>query len=311
MIKNNFADRLLKSIEAKGNPCIVGLDPRLDLIPDFVLSDLKSKSIEDKIIKTLTNFNVFILDTIKDIIPAVKPQIAFYEQYGIPGLIAFQNTISAAKERGLLVIVDAKRNDIGSTAEAYANAFLGQSEVFGSKQSFFDVDALTVNPYLGGETLVPFVRVCREFGKGIFVLVKTSNPGSGDIQDKTVKDTNKKLYLEVANLAHILGNNIIGTEGYSSVGAVVGATYPGAAEELRTIMNNNIFLVPGYGVQGATGKDIINCFNTDGKGAIISASRSITFSGYDKSVSKGNFLTLIRKNAVSMIEDVIKALESK
>lgn len=310
MNSNNFADRLIKAINIKGNPCVVGLDPRLDLIPDFILSELRSRPNDEQVISALTNFHVLILDTIKDLVPAVKPQIAFYEQYGIPGLIAFQNTISAAKERGLLVIVDAKRNDIGSTAEAYANAFLGESDIFGIKKTLFDVDAMTVNPYLGSETIVPFIKVCKEYGKGIFVLVKTSNPGSGDIQDKIISSTKNKVYIDVAEITNNLGNSLVGTEGYSSVGAVVGATYPGAAEELRTILNNNIFLVPGYGAQGATGKDIVNCFNSDGKGAIINASRSITFSGYNKDVSKLDFLNAIYNNAKNMVEDVTIALKN-
>ena len=311
MEQNNFADRLLRAINIKGNPCVVGLDPRLELIPNFILSKLKSKTINEQIIGAITDFHIRILDTINDLVPAIKPQIAFYEQYGIPGLIALQNTISAAKERGLLVIIDAKRNDIGSTAEAYANAFLGRTNIFGIKKSVFDVDALTVNPYLGSETLAPFIKACKEYGKGIFVLVKTSNPGSGDIQDKIVSKTKSKVYINIARITNELGNDIVGNEGYSSVGTVVGATYPGAAEELRGIMNNNIFLVPGYGAEGATGKDVINCFNNDRKGAIINASRSITFKGYDKEISHNDFLNVIYKNTKEMIDDVSAALIKK
>lgn len=311
MEKKNFADRLLGAIRKKGNPCVVGLDPRLELIPNFVLKKFKSKTVNERIINTITDFNIRILDVILDLVPAVKPQIAFYEQYGIPGLIAFQNTITAAKERGLLVIVDAKRNDIGSTAEAYANAFLGRTNIFGIKKNMFDVDALTVNPYLGSETLAPFVKVCKEYGKGIFVLVKTSNPGSGDIQDKIVSKTNSKVYTDIAEISNKIGNDVIGNEGYSSIGAVVGATYPRVAEELRKIMDNNFFLVPGYGAQGATGKDIVNCFNSDRKGAIINASRSITFSGYDKNVSNTDFLDVIHNNAKEMVDDVTYALKNK
>jgi orotidine-5'-phosphate decarboxylase len=307
---NNFADRLIKAINIKGNPCIVGLDPRLDLIPEFILNELRSKPIDEQVTCALTNFHIHILDAIKDLVPAVKPQIAFYEQYGLPGLVAFQNTISAAKTRGLFVIVDAKRNDIGSTAEAYANAFLGKSDIFGIKKSLFDVDALTVNPYLGSETIVPFVKVCKEYGKGIFVLVKTSNPGSGDIQDKVSFSTKNRVYIDVAKITNNLGNNLVGEEGYSSIGAVVGATYPGAAEELRVVMKNNIFLVPGYGAQGAKGQDIVNCFNSDGYGAIINASRSITYSGYENDISKLDFLNIIYKNTKNMIEDVTSAIKT-
>ena len=311
MKTNNFADRLIKAINTKKNPCIVGLDPRLDLIPDFVIDKIKKETIEKQIIKAITDFNVSILDVIKDLVPAVKPQIAFYEQYGLPGLIVFKNTILAAKERGLLVIVDAKRNDIGSTAEAYANAFLGKTNIFGVNKSIFDVDALTVNAYLGSETLLPFITSCKEHGKGIFVLVKTSNPGSGDIQDKIISKTNTKVYIDIAKITNQLGNELVGDEGYSSIGAVVGATYPGSAEELREIMPNNIFLVPGYGAQGASGKDIINCFNRDKKGAIINASRSITFSGYHKDTSRQEFLDAIYNNTKYMINDITNALKLK
>ena len=309
MKKNNFADRLIKSIYTKGNSCIVGLDPRLELIPNFIIKDSRYKTVDEQIIDVISNFNILILDIIKDEVPAVKPQIAFYEQYGLPGLIAFQKTIEAARERGLLVIVDAKRNDIGSTAAAYANAFLGKSNILGQKKNIFNVDALTVNPFLGIETIIPFLEVCKEYGKGIFVLVKTSNKGSGDIQDKILKSSDNKAYIDIAKKVNKIGNELVGREGYSSIGAVVGATYPGAAEELRTILNNNIFLVPGYGAQGATGKDIVNCFNTDNLGAIINASRSITFSGYDKEVSKIDFCYTIQKNITNMIGDITDALK--
>ena len=283
----------------------------MELIPNFVLRKFKSKTDNERIINTITDFNIRILDAILDLVPAVKPQIAFYEQYGIHGLIALQNTISEAKKRNLLVIIDAKRNDIGSTALAYAKAFLGRSDIFGTMKSIYDVDAVTVNPYLGSETLEPFIKVCKEYGKGIFILVKTSNPGSGDIQDKKISNTDHKIYTDVARMTNRLGMDVVGKEGYSSIGAVVGATYPGAAEELRKIMDNNIFLVPGYGAQGATGKDVVNCFNSDRKGAIINASRSITFSGYDKNVSHNDFQDVIHKNAKEMVDDVTSAIKNK
>lgn len=311
MKSTNFADRLLKAINDKGNPCVVGFDPRLDQIPNFIIDSVKCLNADNQIINAILGFHTLILDIIKDFVPAIKTQIAFFEQYGLPGLIAFKKTISAAKERGLIVIVDAKRNDIGSTAEAYANAFLGKTNVFGNYQSIFDVDALTVNPYLGSETLTPFIHACEKYGKGIFVLVKTSNPGSGDIQDKINAKTNSKVYAEIAEITNQLGKKVIGKAGYSSIGAVVGATYPGFAEELRQIMHNNIFLVPGYGIQGASGKDILNCFNKDKQGAIISASRSITFSGYNFESDKHQFTDAIYNNTKKMIEDVTNSLNIK
>lgn len=300
----NFADRLILAIKAKGNPCIVGLDPRLDLFPEFVFDRFRNNTDDEIVINAITYFNTLILDQVKDVVVAVKPQIAFYEQYGIPGLIAFQNTVEEAKKRNLIVIVDAKRNDIGSTAEAYSNAFLGKTNIQGKLKAMFDVDAITINPYLGFETLVPFIETCNEFGKGLFVLVKTSNPGSSDIQDKILAGGNKKVYIEIAEVVHKMGKKLIGNEGYSSMGAVVGATHPQAADELRNVMPNNFFLVPGYGAQGGKGKDIINCFNQDKLGAIINASRSITFSGYTKDVSMDEFNRVILLNTHSMINDI-------
>lgn len=290
----NFADRLISAIEKKGNPCMVGLDPRIEQIPDF----LPSSDIE----QTITNFNTLIIDTIKDIIPVVKPQIAFYEQYGIAGMKAFANTIKIAKDAGLIVVADVKRNDISSTAEAYANAFLKEG-------SEFEVDCITVSPFLGRDSLIPFVESCKKHGKGLFILVKTSNPGSGDFQDVILKDTNEPMYVTLAKMVDDLGKDVIGGKGYSSIGAVVGATFPEQAEVLRKLMPKSIFLVPGYGSQGGTGEDTILCFNADKFGAVINASRSITFAHKDKSISREDFTTLIRTNTESMIADVTSALK--
>ncbi|MBI1286131.1 MAG: orotidine-5'-phosphate decarboxylase [Flavobacteriales bacterium] len=306
----NFADRLIRSVERKATPCIVGLDPRLELIPDFILTNAQKGSLNEAIASAITTFHTIILDSIQDLVPCVKPQIAFYEQYGLPGMIAFENTVKAAKERGLLVIVDAKRNDIGSTATAYANAFLGASVVFGERKPMFDVDAVTVNGYMGEETLVPFVNVCKDYGKGIFVLVKTSNPGSGDVQDQILEESKLPLYVKMARTVNRLGMDMVGKNGYSSVGAVVGATYSEAAKELRAEMYNNVFLVPGYGAQGASGKDVVHNFNSDGLGALINASRSITFAGYDKDVSMIEFESIIRQNTEDMVVDVRNSLNS-
>ena len=301
---NNFADRLLDKISVKKNPCVVGLDPRLELFPEFILGPDNSGKNDGHIISAITAFNIYILDVVESLVPVIKPQIAFYEQYGIPGLIAFQNTIKAAKERGLIVIADAKRNDIGTTAEAYANAFLGKSQCWGNSKAIFDADAVTINPYLGYDTLMPFVNACKEYGKGVFVLVKTSNEGSSDIQNIVDSSNGQTIYSNVAGFVHKVGEETIGQHGYSSIGAVVGATYPKEALELRAIMKNNLFLVPGYGAQGASGKDITNCFNEDGLGAIINSSRGITFSGYDKTVSENEFKTIINNNTSNMIDDI-------
>jgi orotidine-5'-phosphate decarboxylase len=305
---SNYADRLINSIQKKGNPCIVGLDPRIDQMPEFLYSKYQNQTDDDKVVSIITEFHKIIIDTIADKVPGIKPQIAFYEQYKLPGMIAFDNTIEYAKGKGLIIIVDAKRNDIGSTAEAYSNTFLGRTNIFGKKLPIYDIDCLTVTPFLGEDSLIPFIKDCSEFGKGVFILVKTSNPGSGDLQDLKVNQSNEEVYLSLAKLVKKLGKNLIGTKGYSSIGAVVGATYPKEADQLREIMDNSIFLVPGYGAQGATGKDIVNCFNSDGLGAVVNASRSITYNYGPKSISEIDFIKSVEKNILEMIRDVNSAL---
>ena len=229
----------------------------------------------------------------------------------MPGLNAFVDTIRLAKEKNLIVIVDAKRNDIASTAEAYANAFLGCSKIFGSKRPIFDVDCITVSPFLGRDSLQPFVKQCEEYGKGIFVLVKTSNPGSVDVQDQKLVTTKNPLYEELARMVDELGSKLIGKSGYSSIGAVVGATFPEEAIQLRKLMPRAIILVPGYGAQGGTAQDASRCFNTDGLGAVINASRSITY-GYDPNkISEDEFQAIIRRRISEMIQDVNNVLQPK
>ena len=208
-----------------------------------------------------------------DLVPAVKPQIAMYEQFGIPGLIAYKETVDYAKKKGLVVIGDVKRGDIGSTSESYAIAHLGSIDVGGEKIKVFDEDFATVNPYLGTDGIKPFTDVCEESGKGIFILVKTSNPSSGEFQDKLMED--KPLYEHVGEMVDKWGAKLIGKCGYSSVGAVVGATYPEVGKVMRKVMPRTYILVPGYGAQGGKGKDLIHFFNDDGLGAIINSSRGI------------------------------------
>ena len=307
----NYADRLINAIQQKGNPCIVGLDPRIDQMPDFILHKYENKSTSDRIIGAISNFHRIIINTIADIVPSVKPQVAFYEQYGLPGIKAFENTLAYAKEKGLITIVDAKRNDIGSTAQAYSNTFLGKTDIFSKKVPIYDVDCITVSPFLGEDSLIPFVKDCFEYGKGIFVLVKTSNPGSVDVQDLKIAESGEEVYISLAKLVKKLGKDLVGKKGYSSIGAVVGATYPKEAELLRELMANNIFLVPGYGAQGATGKDIVNCFNPDKLGAVVNASRSITYNYGSNTISEADFVKSIEKNIQEMIADVNGALDKK
>lgn len=308
---NNYADRLISAISNKGNPCVVGLDPRLELMPEFIGSQWNKNDIEKAIQFTIRDFHKSILDIVAPLVPAVKLQIAFYEQYGLPGLNAFVDTIRLAKERNLIVIVDAKRNDIASTAEAYANAFLGKSNIFGNKKPIFDVDCITVSPFLGRDSLQPFVKQCADYGKGIFVLVKTSNPGSVDVQDQKLIATKNPLYEELAKMVDELGSQLIGESGYSSIGAVVGATFPEEAVLLRKLMPKAIILVPGYGAQGGTAQDASHCFNPDGLGAVINASRSITYGYKPKEISENEFQITIHKRTLEMIADVNNALKLK
>lgn len=310
-IMKNYADRLISAINKKGNPCIVGLDPRLDMMPSFVTAYSNEMDIENAIRTSITNFHKIILEVVSPFVPAVKLQIAFYEQYGIPGLYAFEDTIKMAKQKGLLVIVDAKRNDIASTAEAYANAFLGRTSIFGKRQSIFDLDCMTVSPFLGRDSIEPFVKVCKEFGKGIFILVKTSNPGSVDLQDQKTIKTEEPLYNVLANMVNDFGNIVIGESGYSSIGAVVGATFPEQAVHLRKLMPKGIFLVPGYGAQGGTAEDTMPCFNEDGLGAVINASRSVTYAHQSSTISEQEFIKTVQNNLSQMIEDVTSSLKKR
>lgn len=254
-------------------------------------------------------FNKGIVDATYDIIPAVKPQIAMYEQFGIPGLIAFKKTVDYCKEKGLVVIGDIKRGDIGSTSTAYAVGHLGKVQVGYNTYAGFDEDFVTVNPYLGTDGVKPFVDVCKEENKGIFVLVKTSNPSSGEFQDKIVDG--KPLYELVGRMVDTWGSEVIGKSGYSAVGAVVGATYPEMGRVLRDIMPKSYILVPGYGAQGGKAKDLVHYFNEDGLGAIVNSSRGI-IAAYkqDKYASFGPeaYADASRQAVVDMIEDINGAL---
>jgi len=304
----NFADRLNDAIRMKGNPCVVGLDPRLDQIPTFVT---RASGVSNKVRSAITDFNRIVIETAAPLVPAVKLQVAFYEQYGLEGLQAFVDTIQVAKAKGLIVIADAKRNDIASTAEAYAGAFLGKVNVFGSLKSAFDVDCMTVSPFLGRDSIEPFVAACERYGKGVFILVKTSNVGSGDLQDQKLATTGERLYERVARVVEELGQSLVGDSGYSSVGAVVGATFPEQAKFIRTLLQHAIILVPGYGAQGGTARDVIDCFKTDGFGAVVNASRSITFAHKSVDISEQGFIEAVHSALCNMIEEITLSLRNK
>ena len=266
--------KLIAGIERTGAPVVVGLDPMLSYIPEHI----KKKAYEEygETLKgageAIWQYNKGIIDAVYDLVPAVKPQIAMYEQFGIEGLIAFEKTVRYSKEKGLVVIGDVKRGDIGSTSQAYATGHLGKVQVGSREYTGFDEDFATVNPYLGSDGIQPFIDVCKKEKKGIFVLVKTSNKSSGEFQDRVVEG--RPLYELVGEQVAKWGESCMG-EDYSYVGAVVGATYPEMGRVLRRIMPKSYILVPGYGAQGGKGEDLVPFFNEDGLGAIVNSSRGI------------------------------------
>lgn len=312
----NAVDRLIEKIKQKNNPTVVGLDPRLEKIPDFIKKDAFSKfgTTEKGAAQAILEFNKKILDAVADYIPAVKPQIAFYEMFGIEGIRAFKETCDYAKEKGLIVIGDIKRGDIDSTAEAYSCAYLGKRKIGFKEEGIFDIDFVTVNPYLGADSIRPFVEDCHKYGKGVFVLVKTSNKSSGDIQD-ILAFGGKFLYEHVAEMVTKWGKEIIGQNGYSAVGAVIGATYPEQITALRAILRNAYILVPGYGAQGGRAADVVKAFKNDGLGAIVNASRSIIFAyqsdKWKTMYSEDRFDIAARAEVIRMRDELNKELARK
>jgi len=294
----NFADRLIDAVRKKSSPCVVGLDPRIDLMPGFVKSGRGALS-RATVCSIISDFHELVLDAVADLVPAVKPQLAFYEQYGLGGLEAFENTVNAARERGLLVIADGKRNDIASTAEAYAAAFL-------SDTAFYS-DSMTVTPYLGRDSLEPFVKACAEHGKGMFVVLKTSNRGSRDFQDQPLEATRRPLYETIAAIIEDLGKGLIGESGYSSIGAVVGATFPQDGRRLRALMPHALILVPGYGAQGGSAQSAAACFHENGLGAVVSSSRGVTYAHSDPAISRAACAQMVRDNARRMVDEIVRA----
>lgn len=311
----NFADRLIEAIKQKGNPICVGLDPRLDKIPKAIKEKALQEADGDPLkaaADALFLFNKEIIDAVHGLVPVVKPQISFYEIFGYEGLRAYAETIKYAKKMGLITIADIKRNDIGSTAEAYAQAYLGEVNVFAGMSEevimpIFDADSATINPFLGWDGVKPFVTEAAKYGKGVFVLAKTSNPSSGDLQDLFLQD-GSQVFEVMGGLIDSWGANDIGDSGYSFVGAVVGATYPEQAKKLRQIMPNAIFLVPGYGAQGGTAEDIAPCFNADGLGAVVNSSRGIIFA-YEKGYKEEEFAVAARQACLDMQKDLQKILK--
>lgn len=310
---NNFADRLEQKIHQTGNPTVIGLDPVLEYIPQDII-DYFNEQCDDPVLAAslaIYEFNKRLIDHVADIVPAVKPQVAYYEKYGSHGLRALQQTIKYAAKAGMLVIADGKRNDIGSTAEAYASAWLGENILpDDSRSPMFDADALTVNAYLGLDGIKPFIDVCRKKGKGIFILVRTSNPSAGDLQDLILSD-GRTVYEAMAAKVAEWGDDLIGACGYSPVGAVVGATWPLQAAKLRRLMPKSFILVPGYGAQGGTADDAVSSFSSDGRGAIVNASRSIMLAWKAQQMAPGDFAAAARREALLMKAKLRQALEKR
>ena len=304
--------QLTEKIIATNAPIVVGLDPMLSYIPQHILDAAFAEYGEtlEACAEAIWQYNKQIVDATYDLIPAVKPQIAMYEQFGIPGLTAFKKTVDYCHEKGLVVIGDVKRGDIGSTSAAYATAHIGRIQVGSQTITPFGEDFATVNPYLGTDGIKPFVDVCKENGKGLFILVKTSNPSSGEFQDQLIDGL--PLYAHVANKVVEWGADCMDGD-YSNIGAVVGATYPEMGRILRRMMPNSYILVPGYGAQGGKGDDLKHFFNADGLGAIVNSSRGI-IAAYkqDKYIDKGirpeNFADASRLAVMDMQADIAQAL---
>lgn len=304
-------NKLVEKIKKTGAPIVVGLDPMLNYIPQHVQDKAFAEYGEtlEGAAEAIWQFNKEIVDKTYDLIPAVKPQIAMYEQFGVPGVEAFKKTVDYCKSKDLVVIGDIKRGDIGSTSAAYAVGHLGKVKVGSKEYVPFDEDFATVNPYLGSDGVKPFIEVCKAEKKGIFVLVKTSNPSSGEFQDRLIDG--RPLYELVGEKVAEWGAECMGEE-YSYVGAVVGATYPEMGKILRKIMPKAYILVPGYGAQGGQGKDLVHFFNEDGLGAIVNSSRGIIAAYKQEAYAKfgpENFGDASRAAVEAMIADISGALE--
>lgn len=313
-------NKLVEKIKKTNAPIVVGLDPMMKFVPEHIKKAAFAEYGEtlEGAAEAIWQYNKGIVDAIYDLVPAVKPQVAMYEQFGIPGMIAFKKTVDYCKEKDLIVIGDIKRGDIGSTSEAYAVGHLGKVQVGSNSFYGFDEDFVTVNPYLGSDGVAPFIKVCKEEKKGIFVLVKTSNPSSGEFQDRIVQEeagdgTGKPLYEIVGEKVAKWGAECMGAS-YSYVGAVVGATYPEQGKMLRKIMPKAFILVPGYGAQGGKGADLVHFFDEDGLGAIVNSSRGI-IAAYQQEQYAGyggeGYADASRAAVLAMKEDIAGALGAR
>ena len=299
-------DRMIEKIVETQNPTVAGLDPKLSYIPNYILDAAVEKygrTLEAAAV-ALVEYNKGLIDALCDIVPAVKPQAAYYEMYGWQGVKALAATVAYAREKGMFVITDGKRNDIGATMEAYATAHLGTTDVFGEEVDAFGADALTVNGYLGTDGIKPLLKVCGEKDKGIFVLVKTSNPSSGELQDQKM-ESGMSVYETMGAFCETWGEAVMGKYGYSGVGAVVGATYPAQLGEMREKAPHTFFLVPGYGAQGGAADDVAPAFDKNGLGAIVNSSRGIMCAWQKEKCEEHDYAQAARREAIRMRDEIV------
>lgn len=301
-------DRLLEKIAETQNPTVAGLDPKLDYVPGYLKKECFAQygNTLEGAAEALWLFNKGLIDALCDIVPAVKPQCAYYEMYGWQGVRTLAKTMEYARQKGMFVITDGKRNDIGTTMEAYATGHLGQVSVNGELITPFAGDALTVNGYLGSDGINPLLKICANEDKGIFVLVKTSNPSSGELQDRTMDGAT--VYELMGEKCEAWGETLPGKYGYSGVGAVVGATYPKQLEQLRKALPHTFFLVPGYGAQGGGAKDVSYAFDQNGMGAIVNSSRGIICAYQKEGCPETDFAGAARREALRMKEDITSVI---
>ena len=305
----NAMDRLIKRIKETNNPTVIGLDTKYDMIPNCIKNKYDDNL--EGVSKSILEFNKRLIDATYDIIPAVKINIAFYEMYGLDGMKAFEETCKYAKEKEMIVMADIKRGDIGNTAKAYSNAFLGRTKIGDREEAIYDVDFVTLSPYMGTDSIKPFVEDCIKYNKGAFVIVKTSNPSSGELQDLTL-ESGEEVYTKVAKLVEEWGKDLVGEYGYSSISAVVGATYPKQLEDLRKVSPHTFFLIPGYGAQGGKAEDIALGFDKNGIGGIVNSSRGL-MCAYQSDKWKDKFTEeefdkATRAEAIHMREELTEAV---
>lgn len=308
----NAMDILIEKIKEYDNPTVIGVDTRYDMVPECVRKKY-STDIEG-MCKAMLEYSKALIDATYDIVPAVKLQSAYFEMYGVEGIKLYKTMIDYCKEKGMVVMADVKRGDIGSTSAGYSRAYLGKNIINDKEETIFDVDFATVNPYMGSDCVMPFVEDCKKYDKGIFVLVKTSNKSSGEIQDVKAED-GEEIYKKVAKLVNKWGEELIGENGYSSVSSVVGATYPKQLQELREIMPHSYFLIPGYGAQGGKAEDIALGFDKNGLGGIVNATRSL-MCAYKSDLWKDKFTEeeyakATRAEAIRMRDELNEAIKNR